>query len=97
MGVLARTRQKDYPLGGYGTLMSQCLAAGLPVASSCAGRGACARCVVMVLEGAAFLVPPDDHECLVLARNQTSPGVRLSCQCRVRLPAENVVITTGYW
>ena len=97
MVVLAHTRKRDHILGGYGSLMSQCLVAGLPVASSCAGRGACAKCVVMVLEGQEFLVPPEAQESLVLARNLTAPGVRLSCQCQVRYPGERVVITTGYW
>ena len=97
MVVLAHTRQRDHTLGGHGSLMSQCLVAGLPVASSCAGRGACGKCVVLVLEGSAALSPPDAREALVLARNQVAEGGRLSCQCAVRRSSEKVVITTGYW
>lgn len=97
MTVLARTRQRDLELDGQGTLMTQCLLARLPVGSSCAGRGACGKCVVTVLEGQRALWPPDPRECLVLARNELAPGTRLSCQARVRFPAEKVVISTGYW
>lgn len=97
MAVVARTRQQDHVLSGQGTLMSQCLVAGLPVASSCAGRGACAKCAVRVLEGGGCLTPPEAHEQVVLARNLMAPDVRLSCQCRVRWGQEQVVITTGYW
>ena len=97
MTVLARTRQEEVLLGGHGSLMYQCLVAGFPVASSCAGRGACGRCVVQVLEGLDTLTPPDAHECLVLARNRAAPDERLSCQSRLRFSAARVVITTGYW
>lgn len=97
MAVLARTRQRDHTLSGVGSLMRQCLVAGLPVGSSCAGRGACAKCMVTVLEGWEALAPADPHENLVLARNQAEANSRLSCQCRLRHPSARVVITTGYW
>lgn len=97
MTVLAKTRLRDRVLSGHGTLMGQCLEAGLPVASSCSGRGACARCAVSVLAGMEALSRPGTHELLVLARNGYSEDVRLSCQCRVQKRAEQVLITTGYW
>ena len=97
MAVLARTRQRDQVLSGHGSLMVQCLVAGLPVASSCAGRGACGRCVVTVLEGGEALSPPDPRECLVLARNLAEPWTRLSCQTRIKRPGASILITTGYW
>lgn len=97
MAAVARTRRRDVVLKGHGSLMYQCLVAGLPVASSCAGRGACGKCVVSILEGAEALSPPDSREGLVLVRIQAEPGARLSCQCRIRRPGAAVVITTGYW
>jgi len=97
MAVVARTRTQDYLLYGRGTLMSRCLAVGLPVASACSGRGACGRCVVTLLQGSYLLDPADAHEAEVLARNAAGPDQRLSCQ--VRMPAEeaNLLFTTGYW
>ncbi|GLH72418.1 hypothetical protein GETHLI_09200 [Geothrix limicola] len=97
MAVVARTRQRDHALRGRGTLMSACLAEGLPVASACSGRGACGKCVVTVLQGADVLAPPTSRELTVLARNAATTGQRLSCQCRMPLPSADLLITTGYW
>lgn len=97
MPLLAATRQRPLDLGGHGTLMARCLAAGLPVASSCSGRGLCGRCAVEVLAGAEALEPMEGLEALVLRRNEVPTGHRLSCCCRVLDPDAEVRITTGYW
>ncbi len=76
--------------------MARALGAGLPVASSCSGRGACARCVVTILEGEAALSALEPREAEVLARNGVQPGHRLACQTTLDSAAE-VRITTGYW
>lgn len=95
--AVARTRGRDRALSGRGTLMHQCLEAGLPVASSCSGRGACGRCMVDVLSDAGALSPMGLHEARVLQRNGAAPGVRLACQCRLERGPDDLVITTGYW
>lgn len=77
--------------------MAQALAAGLPVASSCSGRGACGRCLVSILEGADHLSGMDLHEGEVLIRNGAAPGVRLACQTRLLDRQASASITTGYW
>jgi len=97
MALVARTHRADLVIGGRGSLMARCVAAGLPVASACSGRGACARCMVTVLEGAAHLSPIHTHEARTLARNGAGPDQRLSCQCRVTTPVAPILITTGYW
>jgi 2Fe-2S ferredoxin len=97
MALVARTRRADLVLGGRGSLMRRCLAGGLPVASACSGQGACARCLVTVLEGAAHLTPPRPRECRTLERNAAGPDQRLSCQCRATDSSAAILITTGYW
>lgn len=97
MPVTAVTRRASRPLGPRGTLMARCLAAGLPVASSCSGQGTCAKCVVRVLNGWSALVPMEAHEALVLDRNGATADERLSCQARVADPSADIRITTGYW
>ncbi len=97
MGPRARTRTGLRELTGAGTLMARALAVGLPVASSCSGRGACARCLVSILEGDALLSAMDDHERDVLSRNCVAPGARLACQTQLQDPEGDVLITTGYW
>ena len=97
MTILATTHLRDRVLSGQGTLMGQCLEAGLPVASSCSGRGACAKCAILVLDGLEALSRPGPHELLVLSRNGFPEQVRLSCQCRVLNRRAKVRITTGYW
>ena len=97
MSLVAVTRARTRALGGHGTLMARCLTVGLPVASSCAGRGACGKCVLRILAGSVALSLPDLHEHLVLARNGAAVGERLGCQTRVEDPFVEVRITTGYW
>jgi ferredoxin len=97
MSVAARTRQRDLVLHGQGTLLSSCLAKGLPVASACSGRGACGKCVLTVLQGAEALCDPSAHEEAVLARNGAANGQRLGCQCWLSAVDEDLIITTGYW
>ena len=97
MAVVARTRQRDRVLHGRGTLLSQCLATGLPVASACSGRGACGKCVMTILGGAETLRAPSSHEAAVLARNGAGSDQRLACQCRMPIAKVDLVITTGYW
>lgn len=77
--------------------MSRALAVGLPVASSCSGRGACARCLVLVLEGREGLSSVEGHESSTLQREGAGPEARLACQTRVVHEAREMVITTGYW
>lgn len=97
MAVTAVSRHRPRPLGQKGTLMARCLAVGLPVASSCSGRGSCAKCLVRVLSGWGALEPMDAHEARVLARNGAAADERLSCQARVADAAADISITTGYW
>ena len=95
--LFACTRSGDIPLGGGGTIMDRCLAAGLPVASSCSGRGACGRCVVAILEGAGALSPAGPREQRVLRRNGHPEGARLACRSRVLDPAAPVRVRADYW
>ncbi len=97
MALTARTRGRDRALGHRGTLLALCQSAGLPIASACSGRGACARCVVTVLSGAEGLSPAGTRESRLLARIAASPDQRISCQCRLLDPTVEVEITTGYW
>lgn len=77
--------------------MTQCLAAGLPVASACSGRGACGKCLLTILDGADTLPPPSVREATVLARNGADAGQRLGCQCRMPHAGASLLVTTGYW
>jgi len=77
--------------------MTQCLAAGLPVASACSGRGACGKCLLTILDGADTLPPPSVREATVLARNGADADQRLGCQCRMPHAGASLLVTTGYW
>lgn len=97
MPLFARTRRRDVELTGRGNVMVRCLAAGLPVASSCSGQGACGRCVMEILEGAAALSRPSIRECRVLRRNGYPEGARLSCRCRIVDPEPTIIVRASYW
>jgi len=54
--------------------------AGLPIESTCGGRGTCGKCAVRIVEGDAE-VTPADHRHLA---ERLDDGWRLSCQAEVR-------------
>ena len=56
---------------------------GLPVESTCGGRGTCGKCRVRILEGDAPITPADREH---LAAGDLETGWRLSCQAPVRGP-----------
>lgn len=97
MPLLAGTRFLDRAVPGSGTLMERCLEAGLPLASSCSGQGACGRCAVEVVEGGSALTPPSSREAQALLRDGIGAPWRLACQCRILNDEAPVRIRTGYW
>ena len=56
--------------------------AGLPIESTCGGRGTCGKCFVRVVAGEAEATPAD-HRHLA---DRLAGGWRLSCQCEVQGP-----------
>jgi uncharacterized 2Fe-2S/4Fe-4S cluster protein (DUF4445 family) len=64
------------------TLFNAAHWAGLPIESTCGGRGTCGKCGVQVLEGTAD-VSLADHRHLA---NKLDAGWRLSCQCQIAGP-----------
>lgn len=96
--ILCRSRWPGRPdrevLAAPGAdLFSALRAGGMPIASSCTGRGACGRCVVSVLAGCAGEAEPEEQA--VLDREGSSPDQRLAC--RVTPTAPGLILTTGYW
>ena len=80
-------------------LMKALLENKLPVASSCYGKGVCARCRVQVVDGADKLSQPNALEKLARERLASSntplaADERLSCQARL---LGDVKIHTSYW
>jgi uncharacterized 2Fe-2S/4Fe-4S cluster protein (DUF4445 family) len=62
------------------TLFSAAHWIGLPIDSTCGGRGTCGKCKVKVLKGSAE-VTTDDHR--LLREAEVEAGWRLSCQARI--------------
>jgi adenylate cyclase len=54
----------------------------IPHPSTCGGRGRCASCRVVVLQGLEALAPPAELERRMLERIGAPPQVRLACQVR---------------
>ena len=74
--------------------MKALLAAGIPVASSCAGDGICAKCKIVVLDGLRNLSPETDLESFLKSRHKLPEKVRISCQTKV---VGNITIDATYW
>lgn len=54
----------------------------------------CGTCRVTVLQGAAALAPPAQHERELLAALHASPSTRLCCQLRISAPHPSVTLGT---
>jgi adenylate cyclase len=66
------------------TVLETILAAGIPHAMVCGGRGRCSTCRVRVGFGSDALLAPQIEEMRVLDRIAAPPAVRLACQIRPR-------------
>ena len=62
------------------TLFSAAHWIGLPIDSTCGGRGTCGKCKVRVLEGASEVTSADHR---LLRKDEVENGWRLSCQARI--------------
>ncbi len=88
--VTFQRRDRSEEIESGGSLLRAAETAGVPLASSCRGRGVCDACRVSVVVGEENLSAPS-------AREETAPlepRERLACQAYVRGP---VTITTAYW
>ena len=75
-------------------LMKALLQAGLPVASSCDGDGVCAKCKIVIVEGAENLSAENETEIFLKETNNIPNHSRISCQTEI---LGDVVIDTTYW
>ena len=75
-------------------LMEALLNAGLPVASSCDGDGVCAKCKIMIVEGAENLSTENDTEIFLKESNSIPAQFRISCQTEV---LGDVTVDATYW
>jgi uncharacterized 2Fe-2S/4Fe-4S cluster protein (DUF4445 family) len=73
---------KSVRVPGGTTLFNAAHWAGLPIESTCGGRGTCGKCGVRVMEGTAE-VSPADHRHLA---DKLDDGWRLSCQATITGP-----------
>ena len=76
------------------TLLEATREVGLPIASACGENGACARCGLEIVEGAANLAGESDRERLIKERNRIDPELRLACRVR---PRGNLTVRALYW
>ncbi|KYG67032.1 hypothetical protein AZI86_08430 [Bdellovibrio bacteriovorus] len=75
-------------------LMKALLQADLPVASSCDGDGVCAKCKIIIVEGAENLSRENATEIFLKESNNIPPQARISCQTGV---LGDIVIDATYW
>lgn len=79
---------------GEMTLLDAVKAAGLPIASACGSEGACARCGVEIVAGAADLEAESEREARIKARNRIDACQRLACRVR---PTADLTVRASYW
>lgn len=76
------------------TLLEVTREIGLPIASACGESGACARCGLEIIEGAANLALETDREKLIKERNRIGLELRLACRIR---PTGDLTVRAPYW
>ena len=76
------------------TLLQVTREVGLSIASACGEYGACARCGLEIVEGAANLASETDRERVIKERNRIDPKLRLACRVR---PRGDLTVRAAYW
>jgi len=76
------------------SLLEAARRAGLPVAASCSGEGACARCALVILVGGEGVPVESRSEALAKARNRVDARTRLACRIGV---TGDMTVTAAYW
>jgi ferredoxin, 2Fe-2S len=76
------------------TLLDAALAAGLPIARSCGADGVCAKCGLVIVDGAEHLSPEASDEARIKQRNRVDAQMRLACRARIH---GDVTATAHYW
>ena len=89
--------KKKYPPlevkeGAY--LMAALLRNGIPVASSCLGKGVCSKCRIEIIAGKEFLSLESEAEKNLRVRNKITDNLRISCQTQVY---GDIEIDATYW
>ena len=79
---------------GEMTLLEATREVGLPIASACGENGACARCGLEIIDGAANLADETARERVIKERNRIDPELRLACRVR---PSGNLTVRATYW
>ena len=68
----------------YGSLVySALLALNFPITALCAGKGACGKCLIHILESDHKISEPTDKEKKVLGNEKIENGYRLACQTQI--------------
>jgi ferredoxin len=97
---MTRPRVEFAPLGlsaaanADETVLDVARRAGAPIGNSCGAVGICARCRILVLDGADALSPPTEIERRIEAQRGIPPEERFACQAVVRGSCR---VTTAYW
>jgi len=76
--VVFRSHDKATRVPEGTTLFNAAHWIGLPIESTCGGRGTCGKCKVRVLEGEAPVTPADLRH---LSEEELAAGWRLACEC----------------
>ncbi|MBJ18942.1 MAG: hypothetical protein CL933_05895 [Deltaproteobacteria bacterium] len=79
---------------GERTLLEATRDVGLPIASACGEKRACARCGVEIVEGAGALEAETDREKWIKERNRIDPNLRLACHVH---PSGDLTVRASYW
>lgn len=77
-----------------GTILRAALRARQPLARSCRGGGVCAACRVRVVAGSEHVLPMNEAEKALAAREPLAEEERYACLARV---VGDVAVTTRYW
>ena len=87
-----KSAHKDFEVEGAPSLMSALRSQGIPVASSCLGKGTCGKCRMWIQ--AQDLPVASEFELQTLQNSQAPEGTRLSCQIACD---RDLTVHASYW
>ena len=95
MATITLTKsQKKIEVESGKILMQALLEAEVPVASSCNGDGVCAKCKLVIVQGAHGLSAENETEAFLREKFDLKKSERISCQTQV---LKDVEVDAAYW
>lgn len=91
--IVKNLQQKNICISEKNTILQSLGEAGIDWMQACGGKGRCATCKMIVLEGIEYLIEPTEAEKKLFLQKRLQTNERLTCQAKPKCALQkNIVI-----